>query len=81
MEKTLVHNLQNALPAIAPLMRKEESLVMHYDKQADVLYISFGSPQAADDAEMLNEDLLIRKKGKKIVGVTILHFKKSSFVS
>lgn len=79
MEKTLVHNLRSALPALASLMRREENLLIQYDKGADVLYLSFGQPKIADDAELVNDDLLIRKKGQSIVGVTILHFTKSSF--
>lgn len=44
-----------------------------YDKEADVLYISFGKPQPADDAYMNEEDIIVRKKGKKIIGLTILN--------
>lgn len=78
MEKTIVQNLQNTLPAIATLIQKEDNLVINYDKQADVLYISFGNPEKADDTEIFKENFLVRKKGQKIVGITVLNFKNSS---
>lgn len=79
MEKGLVQKLQQAIPAMFPLLIKEEHVVINFDKEADILYVSFGNPQKADGAEMINKDLLVRKKGKKIVGITILHFTNSSF--
>lgn len=80
MEKKLVQNLQSMIPAIFPLLQKEEHLVMNYDKEANVLYISFGKPQKADDTEIINENYLIRKKQKKIIGITILNYKSPRFV-
>lgn len=80
MEETIVQNLQNTLPAIATLIQKEDNMVINYDKQADVLYISFGNPQKADDTEIFKDNFLVRKKGQKIVGITVLNFRKSSLV-
>jgi len=45
----------------------------NYDSDADVLYINFGQPKAADDSTLTDEDVVIRYKEGKIVGVTILH--------
>ena len=47
-----------------------------YDKGADVLYISFKRPQKATDSEMLKSGILVRYKGKEIVGLTILEASK-----
>lgn len=58
-------------------MKKQNNLVMNYDRKADVLYISFGAPQKADDTQLISDDVIVRKKGKKVVGITLLHFKKS----
>lgn len=44
-----------------------------YDKEADVLYLSFRKPQRAKKTIELDNDILIRKDGKKIVGLTILN--------
>ncbi len=43
-----------------------------YDEEADVLYISFKRPQKATDRKMCNDGVLLRYRGKQLVGVTIL---------
>ena len=43
-----------------------------YDREADVLYISFDRPQKATDSEMSPDGILHRYRGKKLVGITIL---------
>ena len=47
-------------------------IIMDYDEEADVLYMSFRRPQRATDTEQTDDGILIRKDGKKIVGLTIL---------
>jgi uncharacterized protein YuzE len=44
--------------------------------EADVLYISFKRPQKATDSEMMENGILIRYRGEKIVGVTVLEASK-----
>jgi len=44
-----------------------------YDKQADVLYMSFRKPQRATETVELGDDILVRKDGREIVGLTILN--------
>ncbi|MMZ70113.1 hypothetical protein D1872_330850 [compost metagenome] len=44
-----------------------------YDEEADVLYISFERPQKATDTEILDGGILLRYRGKKLVGITILN--------
>jgi len=46
---------------------------LDYDKEADVLYMSFRKPQRATTTIETDEDILIRKDGKSIVGLTILN--------
>lgn len=44
-----------------------------YDQEADVLYISLTRPQKATDTKFLEEQgMLLRYRGKELVGVTIL---------
>jgi uncharacterized protein YuzE len=43
-----------------------------YDKEADVLYISFDRPQRATDSEMSPNGILHRYRGAKLVGITSL---------
>ncbi len=44
-----------------------------YDKEADVLYISFERPQKATDTEVTDEGILLRYRENKLVGITILN--------
>jgi len=46
---------------------------LDYDKGADVLYMSFRKPQRATKTIELDNDILLRKDGKEIVGLTILN--------
>lgn len=54
-------------------MRKE--VQFHYDREADVLYLSVGKPQRAKTIEM-GEDFILRLHPKtgEVVGVTIIDF-------
>jgi len=44
-----------------------------YDQEADVLYMSFRKPQNASKTIEMHDDILVRKDGKTIVGLTILN--------
>ncbi len=46
---------------------------LSYDPEGDVLYISFGKPQPADDSDLTDEGVIIRLRGGRIVGLTILN--------
>jgi uncharacterized protein YuzE len=46
-------------------------LWVDYDKEADVLYLSFEKPQDATDSKMLDNGILLRYRGDKLVGITI----------
>lgn len=45
---------------------------MDYDREADVLYLSFKRPQKATDSEMLDNGILLRYKDGELVGITVL---------
>jgi uncharacterized protein YuzE len=64
----------DALGRMAPHMAKlaVEKLWLDYDREADVLYVSFHRPQAATDSKMLENGILVRYRGDAVVGVTIL---------
>ena len=55
---------------------KRKELIRHlrldYDKEADVLYMSFRKPQKATKTIEM-DDILVRKDGRDIVGLTILN--------
>jgi uncharacterized protein YuzE len=44
-----------------------------YDREADVLYMSFRRPQNATKIIEVDDDILVRKDGRTIVGLTILN--------
>ncbi len=47
-----------------------------YDKEADVLYISFQRLQKATVSEMLEEGIILRYRDTEIVGITVLEASK-----
>jgi len=49
-------------------------LSVAYDREADVLYISFGPDREADDAVLTDEDIIVRYRKGEVVGLTVLHF-------
>jgi uncharacterized protein YuzE len=58
----------------------ETKMWIDYDKEADVLYISFKRPQHATDSEMLENGILLRYKGEELVGITVLNASKRKTV-
>jgi uncharacterized protein YuzE len=62
--------------AKALTVSKVEDLDVDYDKEADVLYISFGPPKAASDSTILNNDIILHYKGDRIIGITVPSFQK-----
>ncbi|HHT9109354.1 MAG TPA: DUF2283 domain-containing protein [Candidatus Wunengus sp. YC63] len=54
----------------------ETKMWIDYDKEADVLYISFKRPQHATDSEMLENGIILRYKGEELVGITVLNASK-----
>jgi uncharacterized protein YuzE len=50
-----------------------DKVKLDYDDEGDVLYISFGDPQPADDSDVTEDGVVIRTREGKIVGLTILN--------
>ncbi len=46
---------------------------IEYDKQNDILYIVFGDDEP-DESMMLDEDIVISLKGRRLVGISIYNF-------
>lgn len=51
-----------------------ERIDVEHDERGDTLYIAFSPDTVADDSELTDNDVLIRYKDNKIIGLTILHF-------
>lgn len=74
MEQRIISTGKLAIPDLVQLSNfGNAQLFIDYDKEADVLYISFGKPQKADDAFQDRDGIIRRKKGNKIIGLTILN--------
>ncbi|MBM3175884.1 MAG: DUF2283 domain-containing protein [Chloroflexi bacterium] len=52
----------------------------NYDSEGDVLYISFGEPEAADDSDVTEEGIIVRLRQDKIVGLTILNAREKLYL-
>ncbi len=66
--------VSNCIAAATKIMKLPAQHVwLDYDKEADVLYMSFRKPQRAKETIELEDDILVHKDGKQIVGLTILN--------
>lgn len=64
--------IKNCLSHVSDIVKfPVEHMWIDYDREADVLYLSFRKPQRATKTIETDEDVLVRKGGNKIVGVTI----------
>ena len=65
--------LAKILQAVPVLLgMPEPRMSVDYDEEADVLYIAFERPQRATDSEMRDDGVIVHRRGKRVVGVTIL---------
>lgn len=59
--------------AIAQLVEfPQQRFWVDYDREADVLYISFRRSQSADDSVMTDDGIVLRYRQEELVGVTVL---------
>ncbi len=54
---------------------------LSYDAEGDILYISFGEPQPADDSDLTDEGVIVRLREGRIVGLTVLNATKKILAS
>ena len=74
MEQRIINASKFAVSDLVQMAQYgKDKLIVDYDREADVLYVSFGKPQKADDAIQGKDGIIRRKKGNKIVGLTILN--------
>jgi uncharacterized protein YuzE len=59
------------LPTIDQIPQK--NVWIHYDDEADVLYVNFERPSEANDSEITDDDVIIRYRDDEVIGMTILH--------
>ena len=68
--KAFVKEVFQAMPHLKRL--PSNHVWVDYDKAADVLYVSFDRPQRATDSVLRDDNVLLRYRGKKLVGMTII---------
>lgn len=74
MEQTMIDSSKLAVADLVQLARfGKDKLFVDYDQEADVLYVSFGDPQKADDSIQGKDGIIRRKKDSKVIGLTILN--------
>jgi uncharacterized protein YuzE len=65
-------DLARILKAVPQLVRfPAKQMWIDYDEEADVLYLSFCKPQKAKDSELRDDGIVVHRRGKKVVGLTI----------
>ena len=70
MSRESIEGVFKAMPHILNLPAAR--FWVDYDREADVLYISIQRPHKATDSEMLDDGLIVRYRGDKMVGLTFL---------
>ena len=63
---------------IMPLIKKTPHNLFwsSYDEEADVLYINFKKPSYATNSELRDDGVIVRYRGREIIGFTILNANK-----
>jgi len=72
MEEKIINEVEKMIPEFVKIAKP---LWIDYDKEADVLYISFEKPQNADDS-LMDGNIITHKRENKIVGLTIINASK-----
>ena len=74
LRKKDISRLLQAVPRLVDLPANR--MWVDYDAEADVLYISFQRPQRATDSQMRDDGIIIHRRARQVVGVTILEASK-----
>lgn len=78
MAPTVTAKTQSLADKCASMVRdvlqlRERNVWIDYDKEADVLYMSFRKPQRATSTKEVDDDFLVRMDGRRMVGITIMN--------
>lgn len=74
LDTKILYNVMKTVPHVTKLPL--DRLWFDYDHEADVLYISLERPQKATNSELRDDGVLLRYRGKKLVGLTIFEASK-----
>ena len=70
-----IEGLSKAVRALPVLLSTlgQKRISLHYDEEADVLYIHFDDHSEADDSDITDDGLIIRYRNGKMIGITLLN--------
>jgi uncharacterized protein YuzE len=68
VETGIVEAVKRALP----LLLRYPQLACDYDREADVLYVTFERAEASD-SDLTDDDIVVRYRDGQLIGVTVLH--------
>lgn len=75
--KLLPKDIVSILKAVRQIVHfPVKQMWIDFDEDADVLYISFQRPQRAADSELRDDGIIVHRRRKQIVGLTILEASK-----
>ncbi len=74
MREAEVEKVSDLVPHLLGIPRKK--IWVDYDEEADVLYVSLKKPSHADDSELAEDDVIIRREKGEVVGMTFLNASK-----
>lgn len=63
----------NEIKAMLPYMLKHKNLWTTFDQEADVLYVHFKKPARADNAELVEDGIIVRYENEEVVGLSIMN--------
>jgi uncharacterized protein YuzE len=64
-----IPRILRAVPQLVEFPAKQMWIV--YDAEVDVLYLSFCRPQRATGSDLRDDGIIVHRRGKKVVGLTI----------
>jgi uncharacterized protein YuzE len=73
-----VEKISDLVPHFLGIPHKK--IWVDYDEEADVLYVSFKKPSHADDSELTEDDIIVRREKGEVVGMTFLNASKRAGV-
>mgnify|MGYP001423330530 FL=1 len=66
-----VEKVSALVPHLLSISHKK--IWVDYDEEADVLYVNFKRPSRADDSELTDDDVIIRREKGEVGGMTFLN--------
>ena len=73
MEQTFVSNVLPKLGLQHLLGMRKPPLWLSYDREGDALHVVFEEAKKQDKSALDKDDIIVTKRGKKIINMTILN--------